>query len=234
MQPHTRLYPVLFSIILMCGGALKSAAQMVDTGAKITLELPGGHPVELFPALDNPLGFYCLPNQLRLSVTEENQPEFLLMLWGSEGETAVNNGIMHWLLTWGLLMEQEKLVSQYLVEKVDSNAVFLGTLAVKAPDKYRFTGKNTALIQLLQSAITSGGGIPTVPGGKSATSFKFNKTAAQTIEKQAKDPKKWEGVIIEMPFFDLNNVLLCTLQLEASAILRAAVACDDCFLLPGN
>ena len=225
-------YLLFLSIVLLGAAPAGIAAQLVDYSGKKTCAISNGEEVVLFPASETPHAYYCLPAHLRLSVNEEKQPEFLMMLWAGEGETVVDNGIMHWLLTWGLTAEDEKVISGFLISKVDSNAVFLGAMSVSAPEKYLFSGKNHDMIALLQRSITSGGGIPTVTGGKSATSFKFKGGDAQTIEKHAKDAGKWKGVMIEMPFFGLNNEYLCTLSIDAGTILTAAYKCDTCFLIP--
>lgn len=226
---YNRLIIIALTIILK---AADTSAQMVDYTRKVVCPLPDGEEVILFPATETANAWYCLPSHLRLSVNEDKQPEFMLMLWGSESGAGVDNGIMHWLLTWGLTRDQEKQVNDYLVGKVDSSAVLLGAVSVSAPEKYEIKGKNTDMIRLLQISVTSGAGIPTVPGGKSATSFKFSAKDAATMYDFALKPEKWKDAIIEMPFYGLNNEPLCTLRIDAANILTAAQKCTNCFLLP--
>ena len=228
---YNRLIVIVLSVVV-CSADL--AAQLVDYAGKVVCPMPDGEDVVLLPSTETPHAYYCLPSHLRLSVNEDKQPEFLLMLWGAEEGQGVDNGIMHWLLTWGLTQDQEKQVNAFLVGKVDSSAVLLGVMSVFAPEKYVLKGKNSDMIRLLQSSVTSGGGIPTVPGGKSATSFKFKAKEAATIYDYALKPEKWKEVIIEMPFYGLQNEPLCTLTIDASGILTAAQKCESCFLLPGK
>lgn len=228
---YNRLIVIVLSVVI-CSANL--AAQLVDYAGKIVCPLSDGEDVVLLPATETPYAYYCLPSHLRLSVNEDQQPEFLLMLWGAEEGSGVDNGIMHWLLTWGLTQDQEKQVNAFLVGKVDSSAVLQGVMSVSAPEKYVIKGKNTEMVQLLQGSVTSGGGIPTVPGGKSATSFKFKAKDAETMYDNALKPEKWKDVIIEMLFYGLHNEPLCTLTIDASNILTAAQKCDSCFLLPGK
>lgn len=228
---YNRLIVIVLSVVICSTNA---SAQLVDYAQKLVCPLSDGEDVVLFPATETPHAYYCLPSHLRLSVNEDQQPEFLLMLWGAEEGKGVDNGIMHWLLTWGLTQDQEKQVHTFLVGNVDSSAVLLGAVSVFAPEKYLLKGKNADMIRLLQTSVTSGGGIPTVPGGKSATSFKFKAKDAETMYENALKPEKWKEVIIEMPFYGLNDVPLCTLSIDASTILSAAQKCDNCFLLPGK
>ncbi len=216
-------------LLLLCATGL--AAQKLDFGRKYTCPLPDGGEVTLFPATETPNGYYCLPTQLRLS-TVDGQPEFLLMLWGNDGATEVSNGIMHWLLTWGLDKQHEQAVQTYLTTQIDSNAVLLGTVSVQAPERYILTGENKEVLQLLQNAFQTGGGIPTTPGGKSATSFKITGENAEKLRKNARNPDFWKGVVVEMPFYSVSGQYLTTLQLGTDALIRAALACSDCFIIP--
>ncbi len=215
-----------------CLAASLASAQLVDWSAKIECTLPDGEVLQLFPSSSAPSGYYCLPSHLRLSVNEDKQPEFLLMLWANEGEATVSHGIMHWLITWGLDKEQENFVRNYITTVVDSTANLLGTLSVNAPEKYLIKGENTELVTLLNKAVQTGGSIPTTPGGKSATSFKIEGENAVLLQKIYKNKDKWKGVWIEMPFFDLNGTPLCTLQLGAYQLMQDAIKCTDCFIIP--
>jgi hypothetical protein len=233
IQPVTMIRLLIFTISFVgYFGTCPIFAQIVDWSAKIECTLPDGEILQLFPSTSAPTGYYCLPSHLRLSVNEDKQPEFLLMLWANEGEAAVSHGIMHWLITWGLDKDQENFVRNYITTTVDSTANLLGTLSVNAPEKYVIKGKNTELTTLLNKAIQTGGSIPTTPGGKSATSFKIEGENAVLLQKIYKNKDKWKDVWIEMPFFDLNGTPLCTLQLGADRLIQEANKCTDCFIVP--
>jgi hypothetical protein len=226
-------FKILFVLVIGLIALHTSAnAQLIRKSGKISCPLSKDEQVILFPSSETTHGYYCLPTQLRLSTNEDKQPEFLLMLWGGEDETTINNGIMHWLVTWGLTKEQEKKVADFLIAKVDSNAVLLGTVQVSAPEKYIFSGTNAPLIKLLQKALESGGSIPTTAGGKSASAFRFRGDDALEIQKKTKDSEKWRDVSIEMPFFDLNGEELCTLKLDINNLWKDALTCIDCFITP--
>ena len=222
--------------ILICCIALlgiaNTYAQRLNWSQKIECPLPDGETVVLYPAIETPSGYYCLPSHLRLSVSDDNQPEFLMMLWGNDGENTVSNGIMHWLLTWGLSKTQEQQVANYLITQIDSSAVLLGTATVTAPEKFMFSGPETALKTLLERSIQTGASIPTTSGGKSATSFKITGPDAETLRINLRKNEFWQGTSVEMPFYDLNGAALCTLQLSLDHLMRQALLCTECFIVP--
>jgi hypothetical protein len=221
----------LHIILSMLACAHMLTAQRLDMAQKHTCPTPDGGEVVLYRATETPNGYYCLPSHLRLSI-EEGTPEFLLMLWGDEGAAEVSNGIMHWLLTWGLDKANEQAVQNYLTTKVDSNAVLLGTVTVQSPERYILTGENKKLLQLLQNALQTGGSIPTTSGGKSATSFKIVGENAEWLRQNARKPEAWKGVFIEMPFYSLPGQHLTTLQLGTDVLMKVAVGCKECFVVP--
>lgn len=230
------IYRVLLSgmavLNLVFGTTVSSFAQAVSLSGKVTCVLINKEEVQLFPAQDKPLGFYYLPNNLRLSTTERLQPEFLFMSWKSEASAETDNGVMHWLLTWGLSKEQEKEVQKCLIAKVDSNAIVMGALTVEAPEKFLLSGKNKDLIALLQGSLSSGAGIPTQPGGKSASSFRFLGEDARKVEQTLSSLDKWDGIFIEMPFYWTDGHPAHTLRLAAKTIMQSGTKCSECVIIP--
>lgn len=222
----------LIAIVLAFLSGIYCAAQAVDHSGKLTCTLPSKVTVALFPNLQNSHEYYYLPTNLRISFKEASTPEFLFMAWKNEGSTQIDGGILHWLLTWGLTKNDEKFVRDFLIAKVDSNAVLKGVLTFTAPNKYQFLGKNTELIALLQRSLSSGGIIPSEPSGKSASSFRFSTEDARTIEQLIHTPEKVDGVWIEMPLFFPDGQEMCRLRLPLKSIFQAGAKCPSCLILP--
>ncbi len=222
----------LFAIVLAFLSGICCTAQAIDLSGKLTCTLPSKVAVALFPTSQNNHEYYCLPTNLRVSYKETSTPEFLFMAWKNEGSTQIDGGILHWLLTWGLIKNEEKFVRDFLIAKVDSNAVLKGVLTFTAPSKYQFLGKNTELIALLQRSLSSGGIIPSEPSGKSASSFRFSAEDARTIEKLIHTPEKADGVWIEMPLFFPDGQEMCRLRLPLKSIFQAGAKCPTCLILP--
>jgi hypothetical protein len=179
--------------------------------------------------------FYYLPVNLRVSINQNNQPELLYMSWDSDNQKSEPQGILHWILTWGLTVAQEKEIQERLVKQIDSTAILMGSLSVQAAlQDFKITGPNDSMILLLSKNITSGASIPTQAGSKSATAFKFTGPDAQNVISTFKNTDKWKQVYIEMPFnFNLptGGSGSKVLKLEVKTIFKQLYSCKECLKL---
>lgn len=200
----------------------------INLGDSLEVEL-----VSLFNTENNRPEYYYLPNNLRVSVNHQSQPELLFMAWDRESDRI--QGIMHWVLTWGLTADQESEVQHLLQIQIDSNAVLMGSVQVQPEVRdLKFTGSNESMIQLLVKNQTSGGSIPTSPGGKSASAFKFSGPDATAVLESQKNTGKWKQVFIEMPFqftIPQGGSVTKILKLEVKTIFQQLAACKDCLKL---
>lgn len=212
-----------------------TSAQVFYAADTIVLNLPDGSTVNLMkaarPTTEAPV-YYYLPLQLRLSTLENGQPEFLFMAW--QGDDAQYNVILHWLLTWGLTPEQEKMTDSLLRTRI-GNARLGGPVTGRVPKAYRISSESTEKADMLRAAITSGGNIPSVGGGKSATAFRFKHPNAKTLMDTAKDYGYWKNVWIEMPMeYDTRSGFQTQpqtflLRVSVADIFKQAAQCSACF-----
>lgn len=223
-------YRLFVSGIIVLILAFRGTAQELNLSGKVTCMLNSKEEIILFPTREELPGYYYLPCNLRLSSTSEQQPEFLLMTWKSTSATQTDNVVMHWLLTWGLTAEQEKEVQKCLITQVDSTALLLGAVNVETPEKMLWLGKNTTYAQLLQNALSAGANVPTLPGGKSASSFRLKGTDAYNLEQSLQQLDKWDEVYVEMPFYWMNHSQTHTLRLAVKTILTTGSKCAACMV----
>lgn len=223
-------YRLIVSGIIVLILAFRGTAQELNLSGKVTCMLTSKEEIILFPNREEVPGYYYLPCNLRLSSTSEQQPEFLFMTWKSSSATQTDNVVMHWLLTWGLTAEQEKEVQVCLHTQVDSTALLLGAVNVETPEKMLWSGKNTTYAQLLQNTLSAGANVPTLPGGKSASSFRLKSTDAYTLEQSLQQLDKWDEVYVEMPFYWMNHSQTHTLRLAVKTILTTGAKCAACMV----
>jgi len=179
--------------------------------------------------------YYYLPNNLRVSTNQQAQPELLFMAWNIGHNTQETQGILHWILTWGLDADQEAEVEHLLKSQVDSTAVLMGSILVQPIiQDFKIAGTNDTMIQLLIKNMTSGGTIPTSSGGKSAAAFKFSGPDALAVLAAYRDTNKWKQAFIEMPFsFSVpgKGLKSKTLKLEVKTIFQQLLGCKECIKL---
>lgn len=216
-------------IMLLTSLVFQASAQELNLGAKVTCVLLSKEEISLFPSMDQAQAYYYLPCNLRLSTVEAAQPEFLFMSWKSESAAQTDNVVMHWLLTWGLSATQEKEVQTCLIQ-IDSSAVLLGAVNVEVPEKMSWSGKNKNYLKLLQNALNAGGIVPSLPGGKSASSFRLRDADALLLEESFQQLDKWDDVYVEMPFYWKNHSQTHTLRLAVKTILSSGSKCAACMV----
>ena len=191
--------------------------------------------VSMFNMETNRTEYYYLPVNLRVAINQNNLPELLFMSWDTDPQKSEPQGILHWILTWGLTAHQEKEIQDLLIKQSDSLAILMGSLSVRTLSQdYKITGANDSMIQLLSKNITSGASIPTNAGSKSATAFKFSGNDALTLISSFKNADKWKQIYIEMPFtFNLPNSGQGSkvLKLEVKAIFKQLNNCKECIKL---
>lgn len=220
-------------------------AQSENVGDTYALRLEDSIEVLLLPAIDPPAvhiqGYNYLPTNLRLSETEDKQPEFLFMTY-QKGEE--QEAIMHWLFTWGLTPKQQKAMDSLVLVKIDSTAQVLGAYAVEADPKYTFTNKsgNQVLMETLEKGIISGGIVPTHVNSKSASSFKLKGEAVKLVTEAIKDENKAKGIYISMGFnykvlekgqygINIAKISRIILELELAVIFHEAKKCKECIVV---
>jgi len=203
--------------------------------------------VELFEMNSGTSGlhkeYYCMPNNLRLSINESGQYEFLFMAYRKEGSDE-DEAIMHWLLKIGFDESQILLIDSLLEVQVDSNARYVGQLTAESIGSMHFInrGGNPQLLEVIKSGLTSGGSVPVLSDTKSATAFKFSGTAAQMMIDCINNPKKLKGLYIEMKY-QIKSILVfnksdkephpkeISLILGLDKLIEKAKTCKECFIL---
>ncbi len=225
-------------LVLFVTGFTNLYCQKISNSIKLNIGTKDPIEVELI-AKSNPeshrLEYYYLPVNLRLSFNQQLQPELLFMAWSTEGPNSESQGILHWILTWGLTAEQEEEVQHLLITKIDSSAVLMGAISVQpALQEYNILGSNDTMIQLLLKNVTSGRSIPANALSKSATAFKFSGVDALIMLSSFKTIDKWKQVFIEMPFIyaiPQSGISTKKLRLEVKTIFKQLANCKECYKL---
>ncbi len=182
--PHWLLQLVVAGAVLLGVGA---HAVVLDDDARRTITLDDGTEITLIGEVHRGAGkrgYYYLPNRLRTSVTEDGRPEFLFVKFiTDQAEGGVSGALMHFLLQWGLTVQQEQELRNKL-ENLDENAELKGAVQMFAAsgDEATFEVISAVLAdeQMTQARITSGSA-PLIPGGKVAVAARLDPNGGQLL-----------------------------------------------------
>jgi hypothetical protein len=240
-----KMKKTLLLLLFFSHWLIEIQAQSVTESGAYTFRFRDSIKVELLAAYETITpnkGYYYLPTNLRVSTNEEKQPEFMLMSYQRDGRDEV---IMHWLLTWGLDSLQQRRIDSLVLMKIDSSARVLGSLMMDTDTKIVFEqGKkgNSKLVTVLQRSITSGGAIPNLAGGKSATAFRCIGEDAILLSDVLKDETKAKDIFITMGFnykvfikkregFNIAESRRIVLKIGLDEVFRQAKKCNDCIVM---
>ncbi len=127
--------------------------------------------------------FYYLPTNLRLSQRPDGVPEFLFLKFTSEkreSEGGVQGALMHFLMEYGLTVQQENELKQKLAATGDT---LLGAMQMK-PDgdsgTFLITSATLKDETMTKSLVTSGKA-PLLPGQKVAAAARLTSNGAQLM-----------------------------------------------------
>jgi len=144
----------------------------------VRLQLSDGTPVTLIGGdQDEPHAYRYLPANLTLARTRDGMPEFSFLAYREDSGAAIQGGIMHLLLRWGLSEKQEDELQRELRSQVDSLGTVVGAVPVRPRDdeerSWEVTSKGT-VGSILNRSVASSGHVPTAPETKLAISFRFD------------------------------------------------------------
>ena len=187
----------LAAAIALAWGAGTARAVVLDDDNRLTLTLSDNTPVTLIGVAGSSGDvktnqYYYLPANLRLSARQDSVPEFLFLKFTTEARAengGVNGGLMHFLMQWGLTLDQENDLKEKL-KKVDPKATLMGAVPMEADgDAGTFQIISATLSDnKMTTAMVNSGKAPLVPGGKAAAAARLSAEGAQllatTFEKQ--------------------------------------------------
>ena len=135
--------------------------------------------------------YYYLPTNLHLSRRADGVPEFLFLKFTTEARAengGINGGLMHFLMEWGLTLDQENELKQKL-KKVDPKAELMGACRWRPRASRQLPDHlGDAVRQQDDDRHGQSGKAPLVPGGKAAAAARLSAEGAQllaaTFEKQ--------------------------------------------------
>ncbi len=177
-------------------------AQTLDTSKEFIIKLSDSTDVKIYKKVD---GFdaisdeyYYLPSHLKFSLTKSKEPEFSLLMYSDRGGNH-QGGILHFLATWGLTLEQRNEAEAALRTIQGDNARLMGAVTPELDEEQEnLTIKGTSpLVDILNKSATTIGRVPTFSHSKTASSFKLNNDDAQTLK-----------IAIDNNTEDLKNIFL--------------------------
>ncbi len=176
--------------------------QILDFQNKVGIILADGTNVILYgeaaslsPAFTNK--YYYLPTNLRLSKREDGTPEFLFLKYTTEeraDQGGVQGALMHFLMEWGLTVEQETELQQKLKAKLEqlrtadprygavTNPQVMGPANMKSDteESFRIISATLTNNEFAPNLVTTGRA-PILPGSKLAVASILNKNGAQLL-----------------------------------------------------
>ncbi len=219
---------ILFYTFLFSFCTIQSKAQELDANNRLTVALNDGTKVNLIGKA-MPIGsemvsndFYYLPTNLRLAKKADGTPEFLFVKYTTEKDATaggVQGAIIHFLMEWGLNVDQRKEAEQKLKELLGGGkAPTEGSLFSKQPLKRdKGTTSNARILgpvdlmsnessfkiysaSLSDAKIMQSGRAPTLEGAKAIVAAKMDKYAAQLLAATLDKTKSIADLSLEMQF----------------------------------
>jgi hypothetical protein len=187
----------VLAVAALAGAAGPARAVVLDDDNRLTLTLSDNTPITLIgvagsTGTEKTKQYYYLPANLRLAARPDSTPEFLFLKFTTEARAengGVSGGLMHFLMQWGLTLDQESDLKEKL-KKVDPNATLMGAVPMEADgDAGSFQIVSATLSDnKMTTALVNSGKAPLVPGGKAAAAARLSAEGAQllatTLEKQ--------------------------------------------------
>ena len=183
---------LLFAAALAAAFAAAPArAVVLDDENKIDVVLKDNTHVTLYGEATSTPGiktanYYYMPTNLHLSQRPDGTPEFLFLKFTTEkraDQGGVNGGLMHFLMEWGLTVDQEAELKEAIKQK-NPKAVLMGAVPLEAEtgDGGSFQIISGTLSDDKMSAkLVSSGKAPLIPGGKCAAAARLSAEGAQLL-----------------------------------------------------
>jgi len=179
---------VLAVAVLVSGSGL--SAQVLDDENRLDVVLSDGTSVVLYGETGRTPGvrtneYHYLPVNLRLSTTPDGTPEFLFVKYVTEErveEGGVAGGLVHFLMEWGLTLEQETELRTKLEDEYNG-AELMGAVKLLPEDEsgsFQIVSATMSDQEMTPSLVTSGKA-PLIPGGKVASAARLNEHGAQLL-----------------------------------------------------
>ncbi|WP_203258782.1 hypothetical protein [Hyunsoonleella ulvae] len=182
------MIPLLKNFILL--GFLVCAfacyTQTLDASEKLTIKLSDSSEVYIYKSVngfdETSDEYYYLPSHLKFSVTKSKEPEFSLLMYAEKNGN--QGGILHFLTTWGLTLQQRNEAESILRSIKGNDARLMGAVTPELDtehSKLYITG-SSPLVDVLNTSATTIGKTPTFSNSKTACSFKLNSADAQSLK----------------------------------------------------
>lgn len=201
----------LLSAMLLLAGSLH--AQRIAFESSIELPLSDGMNLICYKSYEGDKYFYLPPSQsIRLGRKDDpaKTPEFLFMKFTTEereDQGGAQGAILHFLVEWGLTVDQAKEAQQVLVQKTKNpKALLSGPVALTSTPGESFKIISAILLdkKMTSSFITSGYA-PPMPGNKAAVAARLDKHGAQLLDATFKKSRSISDVTI---VFDYEYTVL--------------------------
>lgn len=168
-------------------------AQNLDDRSRTEITLSDGTTLVLYKSHSferNSKHFYYLPVNMHVA-HKDSRPEISLLQYDTEDN---RGAILHFLLTWGLSLSQEKEANDLLNMRLKDTVYVAGPVLVDAaPASFIITGKDR-LVEIMNAADTQSSRAPIVPGSKLAASFRFRASDLEYLCKMIREPcEKTDG-----------------------------------------
>ena len=169
-----RSFPVLILFIWVV--PLFSAAQILNAGSLLELQLEDGSPFLLYSDLENDNRYYYLPNAsaIKLSLGNDGQPEFLMMKYLDE-DSRVGGVLLHMLIEWKISTQQMEELNA-LIRATYPNANVVGPAMTKSTEVEIISSTLGESDQTVMSSKA-----PVLPGSKSAIAIHLDKEKGELI-----------------------------------------------------
>jgi hypothetical protein len=197
--------PIAWLAAAVALASASASAVVLDDTKRIDVVLSDGMNLVLYGEAGASKDYYYLPSDrmLRLSQRPDGTPEFLFLKFTTEeraDQGGVSGAILHLLMEWSLLPEQEKELRQILKTQ---HKVDLGGAAEMLPGE---EGGQFRLISATLSdkgmapAVVTSGKAPLVPGGKVAIAARLDKNGAQLMAATLEKNRSIADLSIAMDF----------------------------------
>ena len=195
-------YRILLSFFACTFGCY---AQILDASEELIIKLSDSSEVKIYKKVngfdDTSNEYYCLPSHLKFSETKSKEPEFSLLIYAEKSGN--QGGILHFLTTWGLSLQQRNEAESILKTLKGDEARLMGAVTPELDTQYsniNITG-SSPLVKALNTSATSLGKVPTYSNSKTAISFKLNSDNAQALKTAiANNSQDLKDIFLSMHF----------------------------------
>ena len=208
---------VLFLIFTFCL-INRADAQLLEYGTEIEIRLKDEITVKCFRKMSeemltldkdgnpNPVKplneYYYLPTNLRLGKRADGVPEFLFTKFTTESRTGVSGAIMHFLMEWGLTIEQQKELELEVRKRTgNKEAKVMGVVDLTADkDGGDFKIISATLSDKSMATAIVNGRAPLVSGGKVAVASRLTADGAQLLASTFEKAKSITDLSLELSY----------------------------------